>query len=303
MNGLTRQKFARLFAGRTDAYGTDAGGCERTTTTDPQDYERRIAAHLVGSNPMGVYPLRDDGTVWWGCTDLDGGDADWPKALGIATALRALGVNAHIERSRSKGFHVWSFAAEPVPGGTMRNAFVAVHQALGIPATEVNPKQTELNGGLGNYVRLPYVAATVEERDRQVMVSDDNTPLTFRPWVYGAHADRSPASAYGAIEDTYYQVPPAPRRVEWSSSVPTVDGTITSRLNKQGYLAWRYGPTEGHDRSSSLMRLAYLGAESGLQPAETLAVIRDLDDRLLHKFTDREDGEQQLMKMVERAYQ
>ena len=161
------QGFAQLFRGRLDAYGvaTDQPYADKV---DPPwsthamawaHYLDRIDAHLAGDAPMGVYPLQGDLTVWWGCTDLDGGESDLVHALDIQTMFAAMGITAWVERSRSKGQHVWVFAEEPIPAEVMRNAFLAVHQRLEVPAKEVNPKQVNLDGlqrGLGNFVRLPY---------------------------------------------------------------------------------------------------------------------------------------------------
>lgn len=250
---------------------------------------------------MGIYPLMDDLTVRWGCTDLDNGEADLEAANDIATMLRAAGLNAWVERSRSKGFHVWTFANEPVPAATMRNALLAVHQILEIPAKEVNPKQVSLDGtakGLGNYVRLPYPGALAMHtayNERQVMIG-----IGLPEFVKCALPRRNSAADYERLAQAY--IPPPPPKLVDIGEEPTLDRTLTARLSKPAYLAWRYGPTEGHDRSSSMFRLACMCQEDGLTAGEALTIVRDLDNRLLHKFTDRPDGEEQLRKMITRAY-
>lgn len=303
----TAEQFAALFQGRMNAYGTEAGGCDKVDILDgwegALEYEGRIDCHLSGDTPMGVYPLTDNLTVMWGCTDLDYTE-DPTEALNLATMLRAAGVNAWVEVSRSKGYHVWTFASEPVPAQVMRNAMLAVHQMLEIPATEVNPKQTSLDGlkGFGNYVRLPYPGAIetgVTANGRQ-MVMGVHQSLNLNLFVTQAYDSRSPLGAYVKLA-ALYDAPPPPKRVDIDTE-PEVDGMIIAKMSKPGYLALRYGPREGRDRSSSLMRLAHICHEDGLTPAECLAVVRQADLRW-GKFSLRADCEDQLHRMVTHAYQ
>lgn len=152
-------RFAVLFAGRTDAHGTDSGGCVRGAVTGATYH-----AHLVGEEAIGIYPLVD-GHVVWGCTDIDlGFERSLPMARNLRRALALLGITSWIERSRSKGWHVFVFAAGWLPAEHMRNALLFAHGVAGVPAKEVNPKQ--INGvELGNYLRLPYPGAWSEKQE------------------------------------------------------------------------------------------------------------------------------------------
>lgn len=58
--------FAELFRGRTDAYGTNKGGVVRDVVMQ-EDYEH----HLIGDVAIGIFPMLDDNTVWFGAIDLD----------------------------------------------------------------------------------------------------------------------------------------------------------------------------------------------------------------------------------------
>lgn len=307
-----QNQFAGLFQGRMNAYGTDTGGCDKVDP-EPLDgweaaltYEARIRGHLDGIRPMGVYPLTDKLEVCWGCTDLDYTD-DPTQALDLATLLRTAGVNAWVEVSRSKGYHVWTFASEPIPAIVMRNAMLAVHQMLEIPATEVNPKQVTLEGlkGYGNYVRLPYPGALEtppgEVQPRQSVIAPDGIHrITLAEFVENATASRSTLEDYEKVAALYI-APPPPQRVDIDTE-PELDDTLARKLGKPAYLALKYGPRDGHDRSSSLMRLAHLCREDGVTPAEALAVVRAADLRW-GKFWNRADGDDQLLRMVTNAYQ
>jgi hypothetical protein len=71
--------------------------------------------------------------------------------------LRQVGVASHVERSRSKGYHLWVFFTEEMPAFDVRTGLMAACNVVGAPTKEVNPKQVELSDrGWGNGVRLPY---------------------------------------------------------------------------------------------------------------------------------------------------
>lgn len=323
------QVMCDLFRGRTDGYGTDLGGCDKValpehymTQAEERDirlaeYRRRMTAHLVGSAPFGVYPivvgdwpLKGGGfegnvaKVRWGCTDLD--YVDKPIQAGnLAKLLRKAGVNAWVETSRSKGYHVWSFASEWVPAETMRNAFLACHQLLGLPAKEVNPKQVHLSDGLkfGNYVRTPYPGALSSwSPPYRQSVFDLQTGQAMEVHEFAARAydQRSPLRAYEKVASRYV-APPPPKQVALDS-VDVDAKRLAHKLDKGGYLAFQYGPREGFDRSGSLQRLGHLCREAGLTAGEAHVILRDADSRW-GKYSERPDCEEQLMKLVTKAYQ
>jgi len=71
--------FSELFDGRTDAYGTWDGGSVKASVTSDM-----FASHLNGDFYFGVYPLLDDSTVKWGCSDIDVDDLDAARNLQTA---------------------------------------------------------------------------------------------------------------------------------------------------------------------------------------------------------------------------
>lgn len=140
--------FQSLFRGRDDAWGTGKGAVVRGALR-----ETHFAAHLAGWQPgLGIFPLRDDGTVYFGAVDLDEPNRD------LAFALQELipGV-AFIERSRSGNFHVWVFFSDPLEAWVVRGILKAVCESVGRSKLEVFPKQSKLLPGMvGNYINLPY---------------------------------------------------------------------------------------------------------------------------------------------------
>jgi hypothetical protein len=143
------QRFADLFAGRTDAYGTGEGRVIKQPLTRHQ-YER----HLYGWGPgLGVFPLRDDGTVSFGAIDLDRPDFE------TATEMQGLIPGpSFLERSRSGNAHVWVFFERPAPAWVVRGILRTITEAVGEPTVEIFPKQDQIRGHAryGNYINLPY---------------------------------------------------------------------------------------------------------------------------------------------------
>ena len=143
--------FRDLFSGRDDAWGIERGGCIRRTPNVSVWW-----GHLYGRHPIGTYNAEASGLCRWSAIDFD--DDDLTKALDAAEAYRLFGCHPFVERSRSKGWHVWIFHESPVPLRLARRAGLGVLNVLDFDMkTEVYPKQMEsVPGVIGNYLRLPY---------------------------------------------------------------------------------------------------------------------------------------------------
>ncbi len=116
MTEVTTQ-FALLFQGRTDAWGAVEGRSVKEPIT-----AALIADHLYGEGSVGVYPLLDNGTVRWGCIDLDEGYDLIAIAINLQKALRALDLSSWVERTKGKGFHIWTFYDDWLPAPLVVNA-------------------------------------------------------------------------------------------------------------------------------------------------------------------------------------
>lgn len=159
-------------------------------------YER----HLKSKVSLGVYPLLDDGTCFWGAADLDQpGTAPWHNgpddampALTLMEALGYYGLNQSLslEKTKSKGWRVWLFLSAPVPARHVRRLFHAALGRAGLPPSiEVFPKQDFVGNPtpsnpfpVGNYVHLPYFGGGPSgPRSGRVFVS----PKTLAPIALG----------------------------------------------------------------------------------------------------------------------
>ncbi len=149
--------------------------------------------------------------VCWGCVDWDMGEEEASiHARNVQETLRQLNIASWIERSRSKGYHLWVFFTEPVPARPVREGLIAVCNIVDAPITEVNPKQIELTGkGWGNGVRLPYPKGAAEGRNTVVtfppMVPEGD--LTVDEFVDRAMRSRITPHEWGTVH-TLYRPPP-----------------------------------------------------------------------------------------------
>lgn len=160
-------EFADLFHGRNDAYFDGKGA--RWSKPTIGLYQRHLEGSIEG---IGTYPVTDDALCRWSCIDLDGDQYTFDSASEVEAVWTYYGVKAWIERSRSKGWHIWTFSDGWIPAAIMRNAGLQVASIAKLPkGTEVNPKNDapwKLSRGLVNTVRLPYAGRAKPQR--QVMV-------------------------------------------------------------------------------------------------------------------------------------
>lgn len=292
-------RFANLFAGRTDAYGSNDGGCVRLPVTRAT-WER----HLAGVEPIGIYPLVNgwdaDGRfgvqaeVKWGCSDIDVDDLT--AATNLHRALKVLGLTSWVERSRSKGYHVWVFADEWVPAQDMRNALLLAHQLIELPPKEVNPKQT---GGveLGNYVRLPYPGGYTL---RQVMLDERSYVMLMGPFVDAAEASLNSPAAIAKAAAMY--VPPRAHQAVSATELNVDLAELTDKLSGKGWTIYKDGPLPGGDRSGTMLRFVAEAKDSGLTPDEAYTLLVDIDGRWGKHYLDRPRGEELLHGIVDRVY-
>lgn len=295
--------FCDLFEGNPSRYGTEEGG---SCINHTHKLQPLVELHLRGTHtPIGVYPIRDS-QVKWGCVDFDEGDEEsLIHARNVQLVLNEFGVHAYIERSRSKGCHVWVFADSWVSAGLMRDALLAACEFVDAPTKEINPKQYELKEGqVGSYVRLPYPAALansgITEDLRRVVISPSGHIISLRAFVRDALAYRLNQLQ---LEDLSHFYKPA--RIE-----PTIhavasnhySGDAYSRLKGYTKVIYLNGPLDGSDRSSALWKLGCLLAEDGRHTYEEALDLLTEADAKWGKFLPRADGELRLNELLVKAW-
>jgi len=299
------QPYITLFRGRGDVYGHDEGRCVKEQLTNEV-----FQKHFSGEAPIGIYPMvphAEQFYVAWGCVDFDTSDAD-QNAVKLHDALMEAGIVSWIEKSRSKGFHVWVFAERAVLAEDMRNMLIVASHVAETPTTEVNPKQTTLKAGqYGNYVRLPYPNMADRSTDRQrifhrnyVESGDFKNPMDFSDFVSTAMSLRTSQETIKRIASMYQ--PPKQATVVVNDYV--YDATLSEAmqiLSPLGKVIWRDGPLAGKDRSSTLAKLGHETVRSGLNPSQTKIVLMTADKRW-GKYHLRHDGELEIDKLVVRVH-
>jgi len=178
------QLYRRLFIGRTDAYGTYDPKTARVWQVKGPVTDAVLLAHLCGQQPYGFYLLDGDSTSAL-VVDFDDGNPDSAKLF--ADAAQGAGLPAYIERSKSKGHHVWVFFGRT--GAKAQAARAVARQllaSLGRDDVEVFPKQDALDArtSYGNFINAPLFGLLVPA-GRTVFVdpSQDMKPFPNQ-WDY-----------------------------------------------------------------------------------------------------------------------
>lgn len=140
------EAFTEMFVNRTDIYAvqyaTAAGNGYRAIRRLLS--RELVSAHLAGQFTLGLYALSAESTAKWLVIDLDTTDvAELEKVLEIS---RRLGLPAPIiEFSGRRGYHLWWFFQNPVPGWQARRLGVAISREH-----EVFPKQDRVSKDTSN---------------------------------------------------------------------------------------------------------------------------------------------------------
>jgi hypothetical protein len=286
--------FVQLFRGRGDARGSWDGGCIREKV-----FPETFRQHLTNGPFIGVYPSvptpHGDKCVW-GCSDIDVDDLD--AARNLQTAFSIKSITSWVEKTR-KGYHVWVFCNELVDASTMRRAFLAAHQAINYPAKEVNPKQESVGSGYGNYVRLPYYGWANGMPENRYILDEKNNPMDLEVFVDFAITTIATPDKLQSIAELWK--PPAKPSFVNDIDTPQSVAELLNRATPIAYVMWRDGPINNQDRSSALWRMTCFLRDSGMEASAALKIALSADQRW-GKFYLRPDGEEMIIKLVERCY-
>jgi hypothetical protein len=203
--------FKSCFSGLQNVYGTYDAKTGRVRQVKEPVTDEVIRAHLTGKQSYGVYLLTGEKTNAL-AVDFDQDELSVPIAY--VTGARRYDISAYIERSKSKGYHVWIFFEEgSVPA---RKARLVAHKILtdmGKTGIEVFPKQDVLANGIsyGNFINAPLFGALVP-KGRTVFV-DPGQPTKVYPdqWELLQRVQRFPEYRLDAIIESCHlnEQPPA----------------------------------------------------------------------------------------------
>jgi len=191
--------FQSLFIGLTNVYGTYDTKTGKVRQVKEPVSDEVIRAHLTGKQSYGVYLLTGDKT---GALAVDFDENELCLPISFVAGARRYDMSAYMERSKSKGYHVWLFFEK---GGVLaRKARLVTHKILadmGKPQTEVFPKQDALANGVsyGNFIHAPLFGVLVP-KGRTVFV-DPAEPTKPYPdqWELLARVQRVPELRLDAV--------------------------------------------------------------------------------------------------------
>jgi hypothetical protein len=164
------ERFASLLAGLTKAYGKFTAGEERADgkrqgrmvmVSEDLSEERVLELwekHLSGEQSIGIVPIREDNSCFWGAIDIDDYQLDLKS---LAKQLKDLELPMTICRSKSGGAHIYLFMTSPIAARKMQNKLREIAAGIGQGQAEIFPKQTKLlleRGDRGNCLNMPYFA-------------------------------------------------------------------------------------------------------------------------------------------------
>lgn len=153
--------------------------------------------HLEGAKPLGVHPLRSDGTCRWGVVDLDGKDVDGGyAAIGHADLVDACErekLPLVVCRSKSGGAHLYLFLADWTPQAAVGRVLTAMAARLGYPEAETFPPEQ----GIGNWVNMPYLGG--DECDRYCVIKDRPLGISVSEFIDWAEANKVSASQLASL--------------------------------------------------------------------------------------------------------
>ena len=153
--------FRRYFSGLSQVYGTYDARTGRVHQVKAPVTDRVLLRHLRGEQSYGVYLLVQDRTRAI-VADFDTDDLGPP--IDFVQMGRHYGISSYIERSKSKGHHVWIFFEE---GGVLawkaRAVVRHVLSEIGAPNTEVFPKHDSIDTNVtyGNFINAPLFGKLV----------------------------------------------------------------------------------------------------------------------------------------------
>ena len=201
------ERMLALFAGFESAHGTHGEpqqesdspkwGIKHTARTLPGGPTLRLwEQHLGGAAPLGIAPIRQDGTCVWGCGDVDDYDVN---ALEVATTLERMRMPLVPCRSKSGGLHLFLFLGEPAPAVEVQRYLRDALARLGYASSEVFPKQTEVlvsRGDKPNWMIVPYFGGDYGGRlMMQVGVKPSGGEQTVEEFLDCAEQTRQPRAA------------------------------------------------------------------------------------------------------------
>lgn len=228
-DGTTKLKQGTYFFRAMEGTCTHEPQHKKKDCPDIADVEftkQHLAEHLKGKKTYAPYQLSSEGKVKWLCFDVDAyNDVAEEKIRDIVIKVSKkvharLGPNSFlVEKSGSKGYHVWVFFERPLD---VHLAFALGHELVQtIPTTdtiniEIYPKQQSKTKTYGNTVKLP-LGIHQKTGTRCLFVDSTFTPYEDQ-WEKLLNVRRISPDWVEENVDAY--VPPPPDTRQFTPRVP-----------------------------------------------------------------------------------
>lgn len=198
--------------------------------------------HLVGERSLGIIPIREDGTCYWGVIDVDLYDLSHRE---VATKVKKLGLPFILCRSKSGGAHLFVFLHDPVEAADMMAKLREFAAMMGYGSSEIFPKQTSVanDKDLGNWLNMPYFNA---EGGNRYAVDAEGKGMSIKKFLDVAEGARLTAKEFlnykPKVSDAAPDFADGPPCLQHLSSIGVDEGGRNNALFAFGVLAKKMKP-------------------------------------------------------------
>jgi hypothetical protein len=212
------------------------------TLRDPPTAELWLA-HLEGRRPLGIVPISEQGTCWWGVIDIDSYTVVHAE---LAERLHKLDLPLLVCRSKSGGAHLFVFLSEPTPAALLVEKLREIAAALGFGESEIFPKQTEVlssRGDTGNWLNMPYFLA---DGGTRFAVSPDGRGMSLARFLETAEKARIDTETLASLSprtaSTEVDLKEGPPCLQYLAGTGVSEGGRNNALFAFGVLAKKVSP-------------------------------------------------------------
>ncbi len=180
----------------------------------------------MGQEPYGLYPLQKDRTR---ILAVDFDDDNLDPVNSFLQRSSHYDLPAYVERSKSKGFHVWVFFETPAAAWKVRRIAQEILNDIDRPDTEVFPKQDKILGEspqFGNFINLPLFGKSVRENRCVFLDAHNDYRVIENQWDFLESLQTvDPAHVNELIElNGPEEAPPLPSTSSWGCEVSGLEG-------------------------------------------------------------------------------
>jgi hypothetical protein len=229
----------------------------------------KFEAHVAGENGIGIIPIREDNSVWWGAIDVDIYDGFEHREMALRVARLKLPLVTC--RTKSGGCHLYCFAAEPVPAAKMISKLRDIRAHLGFhPDTEIFPKQHTVKceeGDLGSWINIPYFNGMLGLR--YAFSPKDGDPLSLEDFLATVEEQRASVDWFSRPLITSLDIPQGPPCLQHLVQLGFPPGTRNQGLFNLAVYAKKSNP-EGWEATVDEMNQKYMTPPLGSEEVATV---------------------------------